>query len=660
MRMPVFALVFALGCGSEDAAPPPATTADVATDASLDLGVDAGPAVPEEPAGPIRVGAATVRMPVPVGIGTAGFGQVGGNGPKSRFAKGYPATRGIYTHPTFRAVAIEGALGRRLVLLRCDLVGITQQARTALVARIQAKGGPNLDQELVISATHTHSGPGRLIQNELWSALADEFFPAFFDRAIDAMADAVLAALADLEPATFGYAIASSDDLHGDRRCENPELKDGRMPVLRFDRMDGTTKAIVIMYAVHGTVIGKDTHLLSRDFHGGMELKIAEQFDHPVTVVFFNSWSGDMSPKTGDVADAHGVNGDFNGIEAAGNRAAEIVLESMKGMEMHAEVPLRSELARIALNHTALGYVEGEFDFEWGAVYCGGGAPGACWGEGDPPNPHGLTTGCIPFPETSPAPQSTIVGMFRVGDLRIVTLPGEPVTQLGLDVLAGVKEKTGYGDVMLLGYANDYIGYSLSEEDWYRGGYEASGSLWGPKQGPYLSSHAIDFAEHFAKGTALPWPEGDVVPGPVYDPPDFPVEPPSGPAQVTSQPPPSVTAGDVVTISFDGGDPWLLAPELTLQELQTDGTFSPVARKDGSTVGSDGYEVELALEVTPKYEDDMGPVARTFSWTAHFPTMRGAPSTTKALAGGVYRLRIGGLTAKDAPYELTTEPFQVK
>ncbi|MFT5431519.1 MAG: neutral ceramidase [Myxococcota bacterium] len=606
-----------------------------------------------------EVGVGRVRMPVPVGIGTAGFGQIsfGGGGPKSRFAESYPASSAIYTHPTLHTVAIRGG-GRHVVLLRVDLIGVTQEARRGVVAEVIKRGGPDLSQELTVSATHTHSGPGRLIDNELWAAIADRFFPEFYNRMVGAMADSVMEALADLEPATFGYSVLDTDELHNDRRCENADFLDGRLPVLRFDGEDGKVKALVMMYAVHGTIVGSSRLTLSRDFHGGMELKVEEQFEHPVTAIFFNSWSGDMSPQGGQVDETFGVHGDYNAIEAAGNLLGSIVTGALDSITMTDKIVVRSGMARVPLGLEALGYGEGEFAWASGAVYCGGAGDAPCFGE-EPPDPDSLQTACIPFPSSEPAPLDTMIGMFQLGDLYVAALPGEPLTELGVTMISEIATQTGVDDVYLIGYAQDYVGYSLTEEDWFRGGYETGGSLWGPKQGDYLAARATEFAYHFVTGEDLVF---ESLPDPAakaYDVPPLPTEGEIDAPAIVTQPEANYSPGDQVQVTFYGSDPWTLAPHVILEEQAEDGSFAPVLRKSTRPVSTDGYEFELSLTTSPTYDENIGPVDRTFSWTVVFPTRRGAPSTSPVVDGGPYRLTITGTRADSTEFSLSTDPFSV-
>jgi hypothetical protein len=68
------------------------------------------------------------------------------------------------------------------------------------------------------------------------------------------------------------------------------------------------------------------------------------------------------------------------------------------------------------------------------------------------------------FPEKFKTP----VQSFRVGDLGLCALPGEPFCQTGLDI----KAKSPFKPTMMVGMANDYAGYLPTEEQHALGGYE--------------------------------------------------------------------------------------------------------------------------------------------------------------------------------------------
>ena len=60
-----------------------------------------------------------------------------------------------------------------------------------MVLAAEARLGRPLDDALVFAATHTHAGPGRLLDGGgLFDLIADSFFPEFYERMVDAAATA--------------------------------------------------------------------------------------------------------------------------------------------------------------------------------------------------------------------------------------------------------------------------------------------------------------------------------------------------------------------------------------------------------------------------------------------------------------------------------------
>ena len=61
---------------------------------------------------------------------------------------------------------------------------------------------------------------------------------------------------------------------------------------------------------------------------------------------------------------------------------------------------------------------------------------------------------------------------MRIGDLILVAIPGEIFVEYGLEIRNRVKQLTGM-NMVLVGYANDYLGYLITPRAKETGGYEA-------------------------------------------------------------------------------------------------------------------------------------------------------------------------------------------
>ena len=162
--------------------------------------------------GPLQAGFARARIPAPVGIGTVGYGAFGAPSSPSPFSTLYPGTTAVFMPPEVRVTAISRGDGFEVIFIRLDTVGVFQEFRRAVVLELSERLGRDMDDALVFGATHTHAGPGRIVDaGGFFDIIADSFLPEFYVWFVDAIADTVEAALADLQPARIatsaGYFI---------------------------------------------------------------------------------------------------------------------------------------------------------------------------------------------------------------------------------------------------------------------------------------------------------------------------------------------------------------------------------------------------------------------------------------------------------------------
>jgi hypothetical protein len=612
--------------------------------------------------GALVAGVAEVKLPVPVGIGTMGYGAIGEDPSVTPFADSFPGTIRQHAALTLKAVALSRGPAYDLVLVRADTIGLFQQLREAVLIEVEARTGRDLSHALVLAGNHTHSGPGRLLMTEgNLTLLGDSFFPEFYDRMIGAFADVIEQALDDQAPAEIGHAIASTSAAHNDRRCENDPLpqvqEDPSMPVVVV-RRGGVIDAVVISYAYHGTVLGLSDLTLSGDMGSAVEERIEQRFEHPVSVLFFNSWGGDMSPGSAAI-DPLATGADqprgYDRMESLGEIVADAVLPVIDAMSFDADAMVRARSHRVRLDREVLGYDSSVFTYAHGAVFCGFGGKGDC----SHIKPiETLDKFCLPFSEEDMLPKQTLFTAGQIGDLHFVTGTGEWSTNLAVGVLDRIREKTG-GDAMFIGYANDYTGYSLNEEDWWQGGYEASGGLWGPRQGDYLAARLYEIFETYHDQYLTPPFEepAPVAPFEGYSYAAYQPEEPVDVGAIVLDVPAAVEATDVVRFTVLGSDPWLGTPVAVLEREVEAETFEPVTLPSGRVIDSDSYELWVDLEVDPPYADDPAPVARAFAWSFNLPVTRRVPGAMPALVGP-HRLTVtlptvaGEVSVSSAAFEL--------
>lgn len=619
---------------------PAATDAPVDTDTDTDLGESCAYERPERAApGELKAGVSRRRVPAPVGIGTAGFGPFGAPSSPSPFSSVYPGTKRIHGHPEVKVVVLSRGVGHEAVMVRLDAVGVFAQLRGEIVREASERVGHDLEAAILLGATHTHSGPSGVLNtgssdSSPYDFIADKFFAEFYDRFVDAVAGAIADAYLDLAPARLGTAIGTCDDGHADRRCEDGEdYQNPLLPLLAVER-EGQIDAVVMSYAIHGTLFNLDELYLSQDVSGAIEEAVEDRFDHPVEAIMFNAWAGDMSPGPASAAPVRtwGINdGGYEQARKVGWVVAEAVDDAIAALTWTTEPRLDLEIHHIPINRDVLGYDESTFPYDYGAVYCEGGS------ECEPPRVRDeeLDEKClIRFPEAFPAPTQTDVTVGRIADLAITTFPGEAGTRLAERIMDRMKAAMPDArDVMFFGYTQDYLGYSILEEDWWFGGYEASGALWGPRQGEYLSSEVSRLFESFAADTCPGVEPPSLTPFPYSVTSPYQVAPATQAGTVLADVPESVEAGSgVVTLSVRGRDPWLGAP---LAWIETEAGVA-IERPNGVRVESDDYNFDVALEVTPPWSDDTAE-ERTFAWTFRLPVRQPVEGGLD-LAPGTYRM----------------------
>ena len=606
-------------------------------------------------AGDFVAGAASARIPAPLGIGTAGFGPFGLSNP-SPYADRFPATDRIHGHPTLKAVVLSRGEGHELVFLLADMVAVPQQLRDAIATELEQRVGRSFEHSLIMGATHTHSGPGRFIDGGLFHLAVDYFLPDYYERLVTTSADVVEAAMTEAGPAELGWTIPQAPDAHNDRRCVDGEYRNDAMPVIVVKR-DGEVRAVVTSYAMHGTIGGIDEFTLSQDAHGAAEEKIAQRFDHPVEVLLFNSWAADMSPGNPSVTDPATLTTQPDGydqMERIGQYLADIVEDAVDAAPLTSEPTLAAWNTRYPINREAIGYDWDTFKYEWGGVYCEG--------EEDCDNPQpieNLDEVCLPMPETSPAPMQTMVTVGRIDGLHFTTWSGECGTHLAEKLTDQMAQADGVEATLFFGYANDYLGYALEEENWWLGGYEASGAMWGPRQGDYMAESSAEAFSQWKQGCQVGWDQPEQLPA--FDMTGLgSVQPEQSMefGQVLAQPQASYAADGVATFTVNGDDPWVGTPRAVLQR-ESGGAWVDVAKVNGDVLNSDSYGFWVDLTETPSYEDTLDPTTRAFHWAFSAPLARRDTGLTEPLAGSTLRFAVTLPQADADPMVVTSEPFTV-
>lgn len=399
-----------------------------------------------------RVGFSEVDLDLPKGVPLAGFG-----GGKRRFtipdifdfyrySFWLKPNKGVLDPVRSKAMAIE-IDGKRVVLLSLDLVGVSLAMRDQVLAMVPASG--LTDADMIMTATHTHSGPGALTRNLLWETIAvDRFSGRLFRHVTAKIAESIERALQQMEPAQIEHMSFAAEGLQSNR-SNHPGVFDPTVHVLAAKDLKGLPLGAMVNFGVHATYYGAGNLKLSADVGGAIERSLATALKDragaksPI-VLFVNSAEGDVTPtKPGDLAHY-------------GNLFTE---QTMKHWDRL--LPVRGELKTSSKVVRA-------------------GSPSfnvrACVGQS-------LLRRVLASLRPSLAgimPAQTKISAWSIGDLVMATFPGEPTTQVGLSVKQRARD-AGFQETLLLGLGQDHLGYFTTPGEYREKSYEACSSMYGPQ-----------------------------------------------------------------------------------------------------------------------------------------------------------------------------------
>ncbi|HEY1014263.1 MAG TPA: neutral/alkaline non-lysosomal ceramidase N-terminal domain-containing protein [Herpetosiphonaceae bacterium] len=436
-------------------------------------------------------------------------------------------TAGIHIRLRSRAFAIAEpqAGGRRVVFASVDMGLMPQAVKQNVVARLRARYGALYgDDNVVLSATHTHGGPGGYSHYALYNITTLGYSPQTFEIVTSGIFQSIVRAHDNLAPGTISLAAGDLLNANANRSPEayamNPAAEraayqsdtDKQMTVLRFQEQGGREAGVVSWFPVHATSMTNQNLLITGD-NKGFASQLFERlkgtdYAAPKTFVaaFAQSNEGDVSPCPNSYGGAGcGSYDEFVSTALNGQRQHDkaLALYNQAAAPLagridyrHAYVNLaglsveprfadgtarRTCVAAIGASFAA-GAEDGPSNFPWiteGMKYQGliVAEDQAC----HQPKPILLPTGRMqPYPWT---PEVLPVQIVTIGRLALVAVPGEWTTMAGRRLRAAVAAElapVGIDHVVIAGLANAYAGYVTTREEYQAQHYEGASTHFGP------------------------------------------------------------------------------------------------------------------------------------------------------------------------------------
>jgi neutral ceramidase len=398
----------------------------------------------------LMAGAASLEVTLPAGTPLGGYGGFPRRAwlpdlfGKHPYAFWFNPSTGVHDPLRVRSLTLEWGKVR-LLWLAVDLVGIDPTLLSALRERLDRQGMSY--SALIVSASHTHSGPGAYGDSALFGFLAiDRLSTVVRGRILDGLEGAAREAEARKIPAFLASGRTEVSDI---AKSRVHEALDPELGVVKVTGLSGRPVALVWNYAIHGTALGRENFLLSGDLMSEANARLEREIGVPA--LFVNGAVADVSPRPRGWA----------GVKAAGEALATGALRAWA--EARSE-PSRLEVARerVALPSATVA-LKNCLD---------GWAP--AW----------MTLGV-----GEALPSSAEVVAFAIGRTGWVAIPGELETRLGLDIKASGRAR--FRHVFIAGVSNGYLGYFLASAHYREPSYIACGSLYGERGGEIMRDAAV-------------------------------------------------------------------------------------------------------------------------------------------------------------------------
>ena len=462
--------------------------------------------------------------------------------PKGGYAAMANFSNGFRTRLRVRSFYIDQEDCEPVVIVQTDLHAGSSIVRNK-VAELVAEKTNIESNNICMTCTHTHSGPGQLLDSDFYNAFASNkpgFDPELFDFVVKQIVASVMDAFEDRKPAKI--ATGTTEVWHATRnRALDPYLTNpGKgdkttiydainpdLHMVRIDQLgeDGNfyPKAAISCFSIHGTTVPASEKLNNADVWAyicqELQWKIQEHYETPWDTVHgaFQGTHGDIAPniKKGEAG--------FKESRRIGCDIGDKAWELFSSLEdkLETSISLASAIREVdffeeAEKHpgviasrpvlgTAL--TAGAYENETPVLYNtplfkhGMGSARSVFTQGEQGHKRWVASylqfAALPKKEF---PYKRQLQVLNIGDFVMLALPFEVSVEAGRRFTAAVdavleSSNVKHKQVFVTSLANGYTGYTVTPEEYARQYYEGGHTLYGPKSTPFLAGKFASLVE---------------------------------------------------------------------------------------------------------------------------------------------------------------------
>ncbi|MGH9397434.1 MAG: neutral/alkaline non-lysosomal ceramidase N-terminal domain-containing protein [Terriglobia bacterium] len=401
----------------------------------------------------LRAGVAKVDITPPPGLPMYGY--------FSRIKNNQLSTGTL--DPLYARVLVLEVGKERLALVTLDLGRTFGQP--LLDELRQAAGSRYGISYLIVTASHTHSGPNILDaypggQTPAWETAALQKIESAIGKASHHLVAAQLGTGYSYRKVYIGYnrrqvnPDGSVTMLWSNPNKEPTEPQDPTVSVLRVDRADGKPLAILVNYACHPVIFGPDNLQYSADYPGVMTKVVEQAFGGRPLCFFLQGGDGDINPYYATTPRNQGAvqKRDWTG-EQLGQEAARVAKAIHTQASPTPSLDFADDVMTFRLRWNPEKFREGLLLTDGPKVF----------------EDHADLLGANPPPDHL---QLHVTTLLINKQIAFVGMPGEPFVDFQIDW----RKLCPARDAFFLGYTNGYFDYFPTIRAASQGGYGAGDS----------------------------------------------------------------------------------------------------------------------------------------------------------------------------------------
>ena len=377
---------------------------------------------------------------------------------------GYAARRkpsmGVHSDLYARCVVLKQE-DRVFGIVSLDLTGIDRRLYENVLERVKGLGFKG--ENLIIAGTHTHSGP------DIFGGYSD-LDHVLREMYVRKIVGAIEWAYENLTEARVVSGVGRVEEVVLNRRDPLHGAVDPRLHVVGF-RTESGAYYVIVNFTCHATVLGPSNLLISPDYPGALVNFIERNVN--AKALFLNGACGDINPRISKVSldSPYAMKGSFKDVEWMGNvLGAEAVKTLLLSCEEREEFEYRAVKVSLGLqDFPSRSEVESELENVLRRLS----SPRDEMQEMELRLRAFKARRILRFLElygNKGVIEVELRGLKLSDRTAMIFLPGEAFVNIGLRI----KHGSGFANTMVVGYANEQIGYIPLSEDYERGGYEAT------------------------------------------------------------------------------------------------------------------------------------------------------------------------------------------